>query len=718
MSTELDLSRRSFLLTSSLIGSAFVLGFHLPANAANTPDTEINAWIVISADDTVTIRVAHSEMGQGSFTALTMLVAEELNADWSKVKAAFVDPRENITRKKIYGSMSTIASNAVRKSQEYLRNAGASAREMLLSAAAQKWKVPANECVATRGVITHTPSKRTLSYGAVAAAAAKLTPPEKVTLKDPVTWTIAGKPTKRLDIPDKVHAKPIYAIDVVLPDMLHAAIVQCPVFGGKLRSYDESSLRNHKGITKVVPLENAVAVIGESYWQAQRAAKALAITWDEGANADVSSAGIATFIDNGLAQAEAPSARNDGDTKGALAKAAKVVEATYRVPFLSHAPMETQNATLRFNPDGTVDVWAPTQNTEAVMSTVAKIAGIDPLKVTVHITYSGGGFGRRYGPFGTSDYLEQATKIAMAVDKPVKMIWSREEDIQHDYYRPVSAAKFTAGLDTAGNLVAWNTRISGHSLLSMGNPAAIKNNMDEGFLIAFTDNPYAVENLHLDYAMRNTPIPVGYWRSTHHSQNGYFRECFFDEIARAAGQDPYEYRRKYLAKAPKQLAVLDTVAKAIGWDTPAPKGIFRGIAQVDAYESFVATAVEISLNADGTPRVHRVISAIDCGTVVNPDSTRSQMEGSVVWALTAGLYDQITIKNGRVEQGNFDTYPMLRLADMPEVEIHLVPSGGFFGGVGEPGAAAVMPAVCNAMLAATGKPVRELPVIKHNAATA
>jgi len=712
-----DVGRRSFLLTSALAGGAFVLGFHLPAAASDTgPHAEINAWIVIASDGTITIRVAHSEMGQGSFTALAMLVAEELNADWTKVQAAFVDPRENITRNKIYGSMSTIASYAVRRSQETLRNAGAAARMMLIDAAARRWNVPATECTAARSIVTHAPSRRTLSYGAVAAAAATLAPPKSVTLKDPADWTIIGTHVKRLDIPDKVMGKPVYAIDATVPGMLHAAIVQCPVFGGKLKSFDEKALAQHKGVVRVVPLDNAVAVVGESYWEAEQAAKVLPVTWDEGAHGHVSSASIAAFIDSGLAQGDAPSARSDGDVKGALGNAAKVIEATYRVPFLSHAPMETQNATVRFNDNGTVDIWTPTQNIESVMSVTARVAGIDPLKVNVYPTYSGGGFGRRYGAFGTSDYVEQAVQIAKAMGKPVKMIWSREQDIQHDYYRPVSAAKLTAGLDAAGNLIAWNTRIAGQTLLSMGDPKTFESGMDRGFLIAFTDTPYAVENLNVDYAMRNTHVPVGYWRSTHHSQNGYFRECFFDEIARAAGQDPYEYRRKYLAGAPKQLAVLDAVAKAAGWGKALPPGTFRGIAQVDAYGSYVAAVAEVSLNADGSPRVRRVVTAIDCGYVVNPDTSRAQMEGSVVWAVTAALYNQITIKNGRVEQGNFDDYPMLRMADMPHVEVHLVPSGGFWGGVGEPGAAPVAPAICNAMLAATGTPVRTLPIVNRSAA--
>ncbi len=708
------LGRRSFLVGTAIVGGGFMLGFHIPESlAAPAQDAEVNAWIVINADDSVLVRVAHSEMGQGSMTALAMLVAEELDCDWSKVRTEFVDPRENIKRNKVYGGMATVGSRAIRTSHEFLRKAGASARQMLVTAAAERWKVPAADCQASASVVTHAASNRKLSYGALAAAAAKLQPPKEVALKDPATWRIAGKPTMRLDMAEKVMGKPIYAIDVNLPDMLHAAIAQSPVFGGKLKSYDESAIKDRKGVHSVVPLGNAVAVVGESYWHAQRALKALPITWDEGSNGKVTNATIAAFLTSGLNDtSELPFTRNDGDVKAAIAGAAKVIEAEYRVPFLSHAAMEPMNCTVRFT-DGGLEIWAPTQNAEAILSAAARASGIDPIKIVVHLGYSGGGFGRRGGA-APGDYVDQAVAIAKAVGKPVKLVWSREEDIQHDFYRPISSVKFTAGLDAEGNPIAWNTRIAGQSILSTGNPAGIKNNMDAGFLICFTDNPYDVKNVKVDYAMRNTHVPVGYWRSVNHSQNGYFRECFFDEIARAAGQDPYEYRRKLLKNAPKQLAVLDAVAKKAGWGQPLPAGRFRGIAQVDGYGSYVAAVAEISMNADGTPRVHKVTTSVDCGYVVNPDSVETQLQGAVVWALSAALYGEITINNGRVEQGNFDTYRMLLMGQMPEVDVIQVPSGGFWGGIGEPGAPPVAPAVVNAMLAATGKPVRSLPIIKRS----
>ena len=715
MNKIVKLDRRSFLKASAVAGGGLMLGFHMPtANAAVTKDSEINAWVVVKADDSVLIRVAHSEMGQGAMTGLAQLVAEELDCDWSKVKTEFVDPRLNITRNKVYGGMATVGSRAIRSSHEYVRKAGASARVMLVQAAANRWKVSATDCTAKAGVITHTASGRTLTYGAVAEAAAKIAPPKDVTLKDPATWTIAGQPKMRLDMQEKVTGQAAYAIDIRLDGMLFAAIAQAPVFGGKLKSYDEAAIAGAKGVRKVVALPYAVAVVADSYWEAQKAVRGLPVVWDNGANGKVSSASIAKSLDEGLAAKDVPVARNDGDVEKALAGAVKTISAEYRVPYLSHASMEPMNCTVRFNADGTLDVWAPTQNAEAILSAAARASGLDPLKIMVHLTYSGGGFGRRGGA-APGDYVDQAVAIAKAAGAPVQLVWSREEDIQHDFYRPISSAKMTAALDADGYPVAWNTRISGHSILSTQNPSAIKNNMDQGFLVLFHDNVYDVANVKVDYAMRNSHVPVGYWRSVNHSQNAYFRECFLDELAHAAGKDPYEYRRKLLQKAPKQLAVIEACAKAADWGKPLPAGQFRGIAQIDGYGSYAAAVVELSMNADGSPKVQRVVQAIDCGYAVNPDSIKAQMEGSVAWTLSAALYGEITLKDGRVEQGNFDRYRMLLLNNMPKVETVVVASGGFWGGIGEPGGPAVVPALVNAMLAATGKPQRSLPLIKRGA---
>ena len=715
MNKIMKIGRRNFLKASAVAGGGMMLGFHIPAaNAAAPKDAEVNAWVMVNGDDSIVIRVAHSEMGQGSQTGLAQLVAEELECDWSKVKTEFVDPRLNITRNKVYGGMATVGSRAIRTSHEYVRKAGASARMMLVSAAAARWKVPASECAVKEGVISHAASGRTLSYGAVAEAAAKIAPPQEVTLKDPATWTIAGQPKMRLDMQEKVMGKAFYAIDVRLDGMLFAAIANAPVFGAKLKSYDEAAIAGAKGVRKVVPLGSAIAVVADSYWEAQKAIRALPVVWDNGANGAVSSESIAKFLDEGLAAKDMPVARNDGDVEKGLAGAVKVISAEYRVPFLSHAAMEPMNCTVRFNADGTLEVWAPTQNAEAVLGAAARASGLDPLKVMVHLSYSGGGFGRRGGA-GPGDVVDQAVAIAKAAGAPVKLVWSREEDIQHDFYRPISSAKMTAGLDANGMPVAWNTRISGQSITASQNPSAVKNNMDQGFLVLFHDSVYDVANLKVDYAMRITHVPVGYWRSVNHSQNAYFHEAFLDELAHAAGQDPYEYRRKLLQKAPKQLAVLEACAKAADWGKALPAGQFRGIAQIDGYGSYAAAVVELSMNADGSPKVQRVVQAIDCGYAVNPDSIKAQMEGSVAWTLSAALYGEITLKDGRVEQGNFDRYRMLLLNNMPKVETVVVASGGFWGGIGEPGGPAVVPALVNAMLAATGKPQRSLPLIKRGA---
>ncbi len=703
------LDRRTFLVTSTAAGG-LMLGFHLPADAATEAakaPPEVNAWIVIQPDDAVIIRVARSEMGQGAFTALPMLVAEELNCDWANVKPEFVPPEENVKRNHAWGSMATVGSQAVRTSHEYLRKAGASAREMLIAAAAAQWKVPAADCAAEKGVITHKASGRTMKYGAVAGAASKLTPPATVTLKDPKTWTIAGSEVKRFDTRDKVLGKPIYAIDVRLPDMLHAAIAHSPVFGGKLKGFTESAISDRPGVRAVVAFDDAVAVVADTYWHAQQALRALPITWDDGPGGAVSSADIEKQLADGLTTSSGLAVgRNDGDAKGALAKAAKTISAEYHVPYLSHAPMETMNCTARIDGDK-VEIWAPTQNAEGTLTTAAQAAGVAPTSVVVHPIFSGGGFGRRGG---NHNFVAEAVTLAKKMNRPVKLIWAREQDIQHDFYRPISSAKFTAGFDAQGNPVAWTTRIAGHSILASANPDALKKGPDLGFLICFTDNPYGIANLSVDYAMRNTHVPVGYWRSVNHSQNGFFRECFVDEMAQAAGAEPFEFRKKLLAKSPKQLGVLEKAAKAANWGAALPAGVFRGIAQVDAYGSYTASVVELSM-VNGEPRVHRVVTAIDPGHVVNPDGVRSQMEGAVVWALSAALYGEITIKDGRVEQGNFNDYRMLRLKEMPKVEVVLAPTGGFWGGVGEPGAPTIAPAMANAMFAATGQRVRTLPVL-------
>ena len=709
-----DLSRRSFLVSTALAGGGFMLGlgFRDVAHAAGEGGAEINNWIVIEPDNTIVIRIARSEMGQGSFTALPMLVCEELECDWSKVKGEYASATENLDY--AFGSMSTGGSRAIRDSQEMLRKAGASAREMLLAAAAQKWGVPRSELKAENSIITHIPTGRRMTYGEIAAAAAKLPPPTEVKLKDPSEWKLVGKAQARFDIPDKVMGKPVYGVDVRLPGMLYATIAQCPVFGGRLKHYDEAKVRTMPGVRQIVPMGDAVAVVGDSYWQVRQALAALPITWDEGANAKLDDAAIRAMLRGGLAASDAAVAAHDGDVAAALTKAAKVVEAEYYAPFLAHATMEPMNCTAQVLPDK-VEVWAPSQNAQGTLAEAAKAAGVEPRKVEVHITMLGGGFGRR-GAF--QDYVRQAVTIAKAVGKPVKLLWSREEDMHHDFYRPVSMARFTAGLDASGLPVAWRARVAGQSILASVRPNAIRSGIDRSFLEGLADPPYAFPNRLVDYAMRNTPVPVGFWRSVNNSQNAFFQESFLDEVAAAGGQDPYELRRKLMENRPKQRAVLDAAAKQAGWGTPLPAGVFRGIAYHNSYGSLVCQVAELSVSDRNEIKLHRIVCAVDSGHVVNPDTVVTQIEGAIVYGLTAALYDKITIRNGRVEQSNFDDYPMLRLRSMPKIEVVQVPSGGFWGGIGEVGLPPAAPAICNALFAATGKRIRSLPLSDHGFAAA
>jgi isoquinoline 1-oxidoreductase subunit beta len=706
-----QISRRFFITSVAAAGGGLALGFNLPAltapaEAAANP-AEVNAWVVIHPDDTVVIRVARSEMGQGITTSLPMLVAEELGCDWSKVRFEFPTADENLRRKRAWGEMSTGGSRSVRTSQEYLRKAGAAAREMLIAAAAAQWNVPAAECQAANSLVTHKPSGRTLRFGEVAEAAAKLPPPGEPKLKDPKDWTLIGTPQKRLDTADKVTGKPIFGIDVRVPNMLYAAIVQCPVFGGTVKSYDESKVRSRKGVRQVVALSDAVAVVADNWWQAKQAADVLPVTWDERQNGSVSSANIAELLRGGLAAPDAAVVRRSGDVDAALASATKRVEADYGAPFLSHATMEPQNCTAHITADK-VEIWVPTQSGEGALAAAAGAAEVPPEKVVVHKTMLGGGFGRRGA---VQDYVKQAVLVAKAVGQPVKLLWSREEDIRHDFYRPAAMARFTAGLDASGMPIAWRVRVTGPSILANLFPQRLTNGVDASFANGFTEEmAYDVPNYEVSYAMRTTHVPVGFWRSVNHSQNGFFRESFINEMAHAAGQDPYQYRRKLLSKDPVRRAVLDAAAQKAGWDQPAPQGISRGIALVEAYGSLCAQVVEASVGDKSGVKVHRVVAALDTGHVVNPEILRTQLESGIVYGMSAALYGAITIENGRVQQGNFDDYEMLRIAEMPAVETALVPSGGFWGGGGELGVPPLAPALCNAIFAASGKRVRSLPL--------
>src|SRR5882672_1252378 len=712
MTNSFRKSRRDFLKVSATVGGGFALQLTVPAPvfaqaAAKAKGPELTAWIVIGADDSVLIRVARSEMGQGSSTGLPMLVAEELECDWKKVRTEFVSTGEQIRRNRAWGSMATGGSRSIRDSQETLRQAGAAAREMLVAAAAQRWKVPASECDAENGVITHTPSRRKLRFGQVAQGASKLEPPKDVKLKDPKDWNLIGKPARRLDIPDKVKGKPLFGIDVQLPGMAYAAIAQFPVFRGKLATVAGERIKGMRGLIKVVQLEDAVAVVADNWWRANRMLKLLAIEWDAGANGDASTASIREFVRFGLEDSSVPVARNDGNVETAFSSAAKVIEAEYYAPFLNHAPLEPMNCTALVKGDR-VEVWAPTQNAEATHAAAAETAGMPLGNVEVHLTYLGGGFGRR----GFQDYTRQAVAIAKAVEgRPVKLLWSREEDMQHDFYRPMTMMRFKAALDREGKLTGLRVRDSTHSIMAGVRPQEIKEGIDRHALGGIIDSPYSVPNLRIEFAMRNSHVPVGFMRTVFHSQNPFMRECFIDELARAAGKDPYEFRRPMLAERPKDLGVLDAVAKASGWGSPLPEGVHRGIALQDSHGSYAAAVFEIAVSESGQIDIRRVVVAVDPGHVVNPDSAEAQVQSCVAYGLTSVLWGEITLKDGRVEQSNFGDYRIMRIAEMPRrIEAVLVPSGGFWGGMGETPLAPLAPALCNAIFAATGKRIRALPL--------
>ena len=711
------LSRRSFLAGMSAVGGSLTLAFAIPfatvrgaeAGAAAEP-AEVTAWLLFHPDNSVVLRVAHAEMGQGILTGLAMLVAEELECDWANMRTEFVSPTENLRRDEIWGDISTGASRSIASSQLYLRQAGAIARQLLIAAAAGRWQVPVGQCLVQSGTITHTPSGRTVTFGAVAEAAAKIEPPAEIKLKDPGEWKLIGKPRRRLDVLAKVTAQPVYAIDVRLPDMLYAAIVQCPVYGGKLRSVDDGAIAAMNGVRRVVRLPDAVAVVADSWWRAKRALEALPIAWDDRGNNRLSSAEIADFVRAGLDAQEGQVGRADGNVPAGFARAVRRVEADYAVPFLAHATMEPQTCTAHVKPDG-VEIWVPTQGAATALATAAVAAGVTNDKVTVHSTMLGGGFGRRGA---IQEYIGQAVLIAKEFTEPVKLLWTREEDVRHDLYRPFGMARLVAGLDADGMPVAWSIRLAGPSFVATLVPGFGTSFIDRSFLSGLTDEmPYDVPNYLVDYVVRQSPVPVGVWRAINYTQNAYYKECFVDEMAHAAGADPYLYRRRLLRNSPKNLAVLDAAAKRANWGAPLPAGVFRGIAVNEACGSYCAQVVEASIE-DGSVRVHRVVAAIDSGHVVNPLSVEMQTQGAIVYALTAALYGEITIKDGGAEQSNFHDYEMLRIGDAPQVETVMVPSGDFWGGVGEPPVPPLAPALCNAVFAATGRRIRSLPLKNHD----
>jgi isoquinoline 1-oxidoreductase beta subunit len=702
--------RRGFLKMGAAGVTGLLIGFYLPGHedalsaTAAAPESAValNAWIHVGTDDLVTILIDKSEMGQSILTGLAMIAAEELECDWTKVRTEFA-PADKVYVNPQFGVQGTGGSSATRTSWEPLRKAGAAARMMLLQAAAQRWSVDKSECRAEDGVILHDATKRQMTYGSLAEAAAKLPVPRNVSLKDPKDFHIIGTPAKRLDTPDKVNGSAQYGIDVQQSGLLYAVVARCPVFGGKLAGFDATKTKAIPGVKDVFQISDGVAVVADNTWTAMEGRRALDVKWDEGPNANVSTESISKLLADGATRPGAV-ARKEGDVEAGLASAATKIEATYEVPFLAHATMEPQNCTAHVREDR-CDVWAPTQNQTNTQAIAAQITGLAPKAVFVHTTFLGGGFGRRF----ETDFVGEAVEISKAIGVPVKVTWTREDDIQHDYYRTASRAHFTAGLDADGWPVVWMNRIACPSLMARFGP--LKDNFDRRSVEICDTVPYAIPNILVDYQLTDAGIPIGFWRSVGASQNGFFLESFIDEIATSGKKDPYELRRRLLAKSPRHLAVLETAAEKAGWGPPLPADRFRGIATVSSYFGYVAQVIEISVDRKArTLKVHRVVCALDCGRIINPGSIDAQVKSSVVYGLTAALRGAITIDRGRVQQKNFSDYQVLRIHEMPVVDVHILPSEEAPTGAGEFTLPPVAPALCNAVFAATGNRVRRLPI--------
>jgi len=706
------INRRGFLQVSASATAALSLGFSLPAHTQAKQPQEVNAWIDIHSDESIVIRYARTEMGQGSRTSAPMLIAEELEVDWKKVRVEDVQAHESLKRKRAYGDMASVGSRTIRNSQDYLRKAGASARMMLVQAAAQRWGVAESECQAVLGKVVHTASKKSLTYGQLAADAAKLTPPKDVALKDPSTWTIAGKSIPRVDIHDIVTGKIRFGVDTQLPGMLHAAIAQSPVFGSKAVSIDSSKVDNRRGIVKVLNMGEFVVVVADNWWRAKEALRDVSIEWESSKYAQVNSASLMKLYREGLNQTDAAVARQDGNALATLAQANKVMEAEYYTPYLAHATLEPMVCTAWLQ-DDQLQIWVSTQNPESSLTAAASTADVPQENVKVFAMQMGGGLGRK----SPQDFTRQAVAIAKALPgKPIKLMWSREEDTQHDLYRPASLVKVRASLKPDGKPEALHIRVSAPSIFSQLLRMPLQNGVDPQAVASLNDHPYDIANCLVDFAQRSAHVPVGFWRTVGHSQNPFVRECFLDELAHAAGIDPLAYRLSLLPnneKANRDRGILQAVAKAADWDKPLPAGVFRGIAETDGYGSYTACVCEVSVNAKSEVRIQRIVIGIDPGYAVNPDNIKAQLHGSVVHGLSAIFWGEMTVKDGRIEQSNFHDYRLMRMNEMPKVQTVIAASGGFWGGVGEPAQAPLAPALGNALFAATGKRIRSLPLKNH-----
>jgi isoquinoline 1-oxidoreductase subunit beta len=711
-----SITRRHFVVASASAAGGLAISVAFPglADAASigaqawgpesTPN-EINAFLAIDPDGSILIRSPHQEMGQGAITALPMIVAEELECDWSKVKVEYASPARNLREKNVYGEMTTVGSRGVRTSWQMLLQAGASARERLIAAAAQRWNVSPSDCEAANSKITHKATGRSFDYGALAADATSIKLDKEPAIRTPDQFKLIGKRLARLDTPLKINGSAKFAIDTKVPDMVYAAVAACPVFGGKLKSVDDAPAKGRRGILQVVKLESAVVVVADRFWRAKEALALLKPEWDVGAAGNTDSAQFAKLYRDTL-DGPMVSARNDGSVDDAFGKGGKLVEAVYEAPHLAHATMEPLNATVHLQPDK-LEVWLGSQTPMGTIRQAAAASGLKPEQIVIHNCFLGGGFGRR----SINDEMRQAILVAKEVGKPVKLVWTREEDMTQDRYRPQAAVRMKAALGSDGMPTAFDAKIAVGSILRSTGINKVENGIEAQAVEGFANIPYAIPNVRVGCMLKNTHVPVMFWRSVGSSQNAFFVESYIDELAQAAGQDPYKFRRTLLAGKSDFLGVLDTIAEKSDWGKPLGQGRGRGIAIHECYGSIIGQVAEVTVSQKGEVKVDRVVAAVDCGHVVNPGIVEAQIQSGVIYGLSAALYGEITVKQGRVEQGNFDEYQVVRLADTPKIEVYLALSGGKkWGGIGEPGTAATAPAVANAVFAATGTRVRSMPL--------
>jgi len=709
-----EMKRREFLKAGAALGGGLLISLYVPefvpaaraADSAAKP-TALNAFVRIGTDESVTVISNHSEMGQGIYTSLPMLLNEELEADWARVRVES-SPVDAVYNHTVFGIMMTGGSTTTNSEYDRFRKMGAMARIMLIAAAAQSWNVDPQTCRAEKGYVIHTPTGRRASYGSLAEAASKIAPPKDIPLKDAKDFTLVGKPMHRLDTPSKTNGTAQFGLDVYIPGMLTAVVARAPVFGGKVVSFNADKAKAIPGVVNVVQVPSGVAVIAKGFWPAKLGREKLEISWDDGPGAALSTVEMREKY-SVMSKTPGAVARKVGDPAAALAGAAKTITAEYEVPYLAHCMMEPLNTVVDLHEDR-CEIWTGSQFQTGDRAAAAKVAGLKPEQVTLHTTLLGGGFGRRANP--ASDFVTEATEVAKAAKAPVKVVWTREDDIRGGWYRPMWYDHFAAGLDASGNPVAWTHTIVGQSILTgtMFESFGVQKGIDSSSVEGAADILYGIPNMQVELHSPKNEVPVQWWRSVGHSHTGFSVEAFLDEVAHAGGKDPYHLRRTLLAGQPRMLAVLDLAAQKANWGSALPAGRARGIATHFSFDSYVAQVAEVSVEKDGTVRVHRVVAAVDCGQTVNPDTVKAQLEGGIIFGLTAALKTEITLEKGRVQQRNFNDYPMLRMFESPAIEVFIVPSTEHPTGVGEPGVPPVAPAVANAIFAATGKRVRRLPI--------